>query len=117
MSQTQLGLAGLVAKCPDNSVLKLELTARLMDNGDETDAAGPGLQGRKAGHLLVFAVLAGVTNRFGNLCKSPVAALCERRWPAKPLQNHGGHRPPLQPRMTLAEVWFGVETRLWHRSC
>lgn len=35
--------------------------------------------------------------------KSHVAALCERRWPAKTLHNHGGRRPPLQPKMMISE--------------
>mgnify|MGYP001553775393 FL=1 len=33
-----------------------------------------------------------------------VVALCECRWLAKSFQSHDGHRPPLQPKMTLAEA-------------
>ncbi len=50
----------------------------------------------------------------GGLCKAPVAALCECRGDMKSLENHGaladigGHRPPLQQKLCLAEVSSGL---------
>jgi hypothetical protein len=40
----------------------------------------------------------------GDLCKTPVAALCERRRTMNLQENHGGHRPPLQPKAGFAEI-------------
>ena len=51
-------------------------------------------------------------NPFRNLCKSPVAALCERRRASHFQQKPGGHRPPLQPKMTFAEISFRVDELL-----
>jgi hypothetical protein len=41
-------------------------------------------------------------------CKSPIAALCERRWPSDFLEKNGGHRPPLQLKTPFAEVFKKV---------
>ena len=45
-----------------------------------------------------------IPNRNGDLCKSPVAALCERRRSVQLLEKHGGHRPPPQQAVTFAEI-------------
>jgi hypothetical protein len=47
----------------------------LMDNAGKTDAASPGLQGRKAGHFLILVVLAGGMNSLEISAKSCSGAL------------------------------------------
>jgi hypothetical protein len=51
-------------------------------------------------HFYKYASPDGLGNPERGLCKNPVAALCERRWPTQSLHSHGGHTPPLQPKMT-----------------
>ena len=47
---------------------------------------------------------ASIANPVRDVCKSPVAALCERRTNAIHLENDGGHRPPLQAKVTFAGI-------------
>ena len=48
------------------------------------------------------------SNRIRDLCKTPVAALCERRRERIYKQQHGGHRPPLQRNKRFAEISIWV---------
>ena len=74
-----------------------------------TSPAGlrPQAQGGRDRAYLGFAFGTG-SNPNRDLGKIPVAALYERRGNEIHLENDGGRRPPLQPRMTFAEISNGV---------